>query len=136
VASSKAETVIEAGAAGDEPKLLPLVREVLVDATKKPEERIAAVLEFLGKGESGEGVKLIGQGTGENERATLERLGPGEVKPAAPRPTIDWDAPLRELIASKPFAHLYTEEQLRAFEEAEAAKVNAESEQKIAKTVE
>ena len=44
------------------------------------------------------------------------------MKAPAPPPTIDWDAPLRELIASRPFAHLYTEEELRAFEEAEAAK--------------
>jgi hypothetical protein len=43
------------------------------------------------------------------------------VKAPAPPPKIDWDKPLRELIASKPFAHLHTEEQLRAFEE-EAAK--------------
>jgi hypothetical protein len=128
VASS--EAVIEAGAA-EEPKLLPLVREVLADPTKKPEERIAAVLEFLAKRESGDEMKLLGQGSGPNEGATLEvRAGlagghgegeKGIMKAPAP-PTIDWDAPLRELIASKPFAHLYTEEELRAFEEAEAAK--------------
>src|ERR1051325_4069119 len=80
VASS--EAVIEAGAA-EEPKLLPLGREGLADPTKKPEERIAAVLEFLAKRESGDEMKLLGQGSGPNEGATLEVRaglagGPGE----------------------------------------------------------
>ena len=137
VASS--EAVIEAGAA-EEPKLLPLVREVLADPTKKPEERIAAVLEFLATGASAEGMKLLGDRSGPSERAMLEvRAGlagghgegeKGIMKAPAPPPTIDWDAPLRELIASRPVAHLYTEEELRAFEEAEAAKAKAKEAEK------
>jgi hypothetical protein len=50
VASS--EAVIEAGA-DTQPKLLPMVREVLMDSTKKAEERIAAVLEFFGEWDVG-----------------------------------------------------------------------------------
>jgi hypothetical protein len=51
-------------------------------------------------------------------------MGVRKVIAVAP-PTIDWDAPVRELIASKQFACLYTEERLRAFEEEANAKVAA-----------
>lgn len=110
VASSQA--VIEAGGT-EEVKLLPKVREALMDLSKKPEERLAAALEFLESANAADGAaKLLAQENGAAApEAVVKGNGGGEEKEVkAPKPTIDWDAPLKELIASKPFAHLYPKE--------------------------
>ena len=89
------EPVIESNPA-EEPKLLPKLREVLTDVEKKPEERLAAALEFLESGDSGKNEeKLLGNGNGAASNGNEKKT-----------PVIDWDAPLRALMAEKPFAHL------------------------------
>jgi hypothetical protein len=58
VTASKA---VNASAEGGEQSLLPALREMLMDATKQPEERLAAVLKYI----SSDDGKLLPKGGGE-----------------------------------------------------------------------
>ena len=56
-----AAKAVSASAQGGEQSLLPGLRELLMDATKQPEERLAAVLKYISSGEG----KLLAKGGGE-----------------------------------------------------------------------
>jgi hypothetical protein len=110
---TESATVME----GAEMKMIeaPKLRELLADATKPAEERIAAALACLTTDGVAKVRKLIGEGATEGERAKLELGGPGPVEKAPAN--IDWDAPFKALVASKPFAHLYEKEEGRENED-------------------
>lgn len=111
-----AQPVIDSGGAEDA-KLLPRLREALTDSSKKVEDRLAAALEVVQTaGASGHGA-LLGDGSAETEGADNENRG-SDVKKAleAPKPTIDWDAPLRAVM-----------EDFRMLNEREAEKTQAKS---------